>query len=115
MFINSDEAEAALCEDRSAFVKRSDIMALIPSHIKKHMIHSDANAQIRGFQDLFVYLNHDSSPIQLRQLVEAYFIDCPPLCGYLSQLTLSLLLSVPILVDIGSYRTARSSTIPRPR
>jgi len=115
MFIDSDEAEAALAEDRSAFVRRYDIMALVPSHIKKCMIHSDAIAQIRGFQDLFVYLNKDSSPRQLRRLVEAYFMDCPPLRGYLSQLTLSLLLSVTIIVDIGSCRTSRSSTIPRHR
>jgi len=114
-FTNSDEAEAALCEDRSAFVRCNDIMPLIPGHIKKCMIHSDAIAQIRGFQDLFIYLNKDSSPIQLRQLVKVYFIDRPPLRGYLSQLTLSLLLSVIILVDIRSCRTSHSSTIPRSR
>jgi len=37
-----DEAEAALCEDRSMFVLRIDITTLIPDHIKIFMIHSDA-------------------------------------------------------------------------
>ena len=67
-------------------MKRSDIMALIPSHIKKRMIHSDANAHIQGFQELFVYLNNkDQCPTRLRDLVKAYFNDCPPLRGHLGQ------------------------------
>jgi hypothetical protein len=84
-FINSDEAEAALCEDRARFILRRDIMAIIPGHIKKRMIHSDVNAHIQGFQELFVHLNTDR-PLRLRELVEAYFNDCPPLREHLSQL-----------------------------
>ena len=87
-FIKSNEAEASLCEDRPAFVLRNDIMALIPNHIKKHIIHSNANAQILGFQELFVYLNKDRSPARLRQLISAYFNDSPPLRGHLSQSSL---------------------------
>ena len=85
-FVNSVEAETALCEDRSAFVLRNDIMALIPDNIKKYMIHSDTIAHIRGFQELFVYLNKGRNPTRLRQLLEAYFNNCPPLRGHLSQL-----------------------------
>jgi hypothetical protein len=84
-FIKSDDAEAALCEDRSVFILRNDIMALIPRQIKKHMIHSDSKAHIHGFQELFVYLNKDRSPTRLRQLIYAYFNDSPPLRGNLSQ------------------------------
>ena len=84
-FVKSDEAEAALCEDRSAFVLRNDVMALIPSYIKKRMIHSDVNAHIQAFQELFVYLNNDRCPKHLRQLLEIYFNDCSSLCGHLSQ------------------------------
>ena len=84
-FIDSDDAEAALCEDRCAFVLRNDIMGLIPSHIKKRLIHSDVNAHIRGFQELFVHLNKNRPPHRLRQLIEAYFNDSPPLRGNLSQ------------------------------
>jgi hypothetical protein len=93
-FMASDEAEAALCEDRSAFVLRNDIMALVPNRIKKYMIHSDSKAHIHGFQELFVYLNKDQSPIRLRQLIEAYFNHCPPLHGHLSQ-------SRPVFSDDG--------------
>jgi len=87
IFKKSDDAEASLCEDRSAFVLRNDIMVLIPSHITKYMIHSGPEAQVRGFQELFLYLNKDPSP-PLRQLIHAYFNDSPPLRGHLSQLSL---------------------------
>ena len=88
IFKKSDDAEASLCEDRAAFVLRNDIMALIPSRITKYMIHSGSDAQIRGFQELFLYLNKDSSPAPLRQLIHAYFNDSPPLRGHLSQSSL---------------------------
>jgi hypothetical protein len=84
-FINSDEAEAALCEDRARFILRYDIMALIPGHIKKRIIHSDVNANIQGFQELFVHLNKGRPLKRLRELVEAYFNDRPPMRGHLSQ------------------------------
>jgi len=84
-FINSDEAEAALCEDRSRFILRNDIMAIIPGHIKKCMNHSNVNAHIQGFQELFVHLNKGRPLKRLRELVEAYFNDCPSLRGHLSQ------------------------------
>jgi hypothetical protein len=85
IFKKSDDAEASLCEDRSAFVLRNDIMALIPPRITKFMNHSGPEAQIRGFQELFLYLNKDRSPAQLRQLIHAYFNDSPSLRGHLSQ------------------------------
>lgn len=84
-FIGSDEAEAALCRDRSAFLRRHDIMALIPNDIKKRVIHPDATAHIQGFQELFVYLNNNGCLRRLRQLVEAYFHDYPSLRPHLSQ------------------------------
>jgi hypothetical protein len=86
-FIKSDEAEAALCADRFAFVLRNDIMVLIPDHIKKRIIHPDANVHIHGFQELFVYLNKDRGVTVLRQLIEAYFNDSAPFHGHLSQLS----------------------------
>jgi len=87
-FKKSDDAEASLCEDRAAFVLRNDIMALIPGHITKYMIHSNPEARVRGFQELFLYLNEDPSPAPLRQLIHAYFNDCPSLRGHLSQSSL---------------------------
>jgi len=85
IFKMSDDAEASLCEDRSAFVLRNDIMVLIASRITKYMIHSGPEAQVRGFQELFLYLNKDSSPTRLRQVIHAYFNDSPSLRGHLSQ------------------------------
>ena len=81
----SDDAESALCAERFTFVLRNEIMALIPSHITKYMIHSDSKAQVHGFEELFLYLNKDSSPTRLRQLIHAYFNDSPSLRGHLSQ------------------------------
>jgi hypothetical protein len=83
-FINADQAEAALCGDRPAFVSRNDIMRLIPKHIKKRILHSDALAQIRGFEDLFIFLNENRRTKSLRGLIETYFDNSPPLQGHLS-------------------------------
>ena len=84
-FVSSDEAEDALCNDRSSLVVRDDIMTLVPSHIKRRMNHSDPSAHISGFQELFIYLNKDRSSTRLRQMVEDYFDNSPPLRGHLSQ------------------------------
>jgi hypothetical protein len=113
-FIKSDDAEAALCGDRSAFVLRNDIMVLIPSRIKKHMIHSDSMAHIHGFEELFVYLNQ--RPNRLRQLVVAYFNDCPPLRGHLSQSSQVFFNDTNIkIVDISPCRAVRCRSIPEPQ
>ena len=84
-FINSDEAEAALCNDRSSFVVRGDIMTLVPGHIKMRVIHPDPSAHIPGFRELFVYLNNNQGSMHLRQMIEDYFDNSPPLRGNLSQ------------------------------
>ena len=83
-FVDYDEAEDALCGDRSSFVVRNDIMELIPRNIGKRITHPGENAQIAGFHDLFIFLNDQSSPQELRQLVIAYFRGSPYLCGHLS-------------------------------
>jgi hypothetical protein len=84
-FISCDEAEAALCNDRSSFVVRSDIMTLIPGHIKMPMIHPEPSAHILGFRELFIYLNNNQGSTHLRQMIEDYFDNSPPLRGNLSQ------------------------------
>ena len=88
IFKKSNDAEASLCEDRAAFVLRNDIMVLIPSSITKYMIHSGPEAQVRGFQELFLHLNKDRSPTRLRQLIHAYFNGSPSLRGHLSHSSL---------------------------
>lgn len=83
-FVDSYNAEAALCADRPVFVSRRHIMELIPEKIMKYIDHSDVNAHITGFQELFLYLN-TRRPRPLRRLIEAYFRDTPYLRGHLSQ------------------------------
>jgi len=84
IFKKSDDAEDSLCNDLSAFVLRNDIMKLIPRRITRYMTHSGPEAQIRGFQELFLYLNKDPSPMPLRHLIHTYFNDSPSLRGHLS-------------------------------
>lgn len=84
-FIDSDSAEAALCADRSAFV-RQDLKAFISRDIWLPIIHPGDSAQIQGFRDLFILLNTDPAVDNLRQLVVKYFNDSPPLRGHLSEL-----------------------------
>jgi hypothetical protein len=59
-------------------------MALIPRHIKMHIIHPGDNGQIRGFEELFVYLEVISVASELRGLVEGYFAESPVLQPHLS-------------------------------
>jgi hypothetical protein len=84
IFLDSFEAEAALCNERAAFIKRHDIMALIPETIKALII-SMESAHIRGFRELFVYLNNQRATKKLRRLVVAYFRESPVLSGHLSE------------------------------
>ena len=84
-FISSDDAKDALCNDRSSLVVRDDIMTLVPGHIKRRMHQSDPSAHISGFQELFIYLNKNWSSPRLRQMIEDYFDNSPPLRGNLSQ------------------------------
>ena len=84
-FISSDEAVTALCNDRSSFVVRSDIMMFVPSHIKMQMNHPEPSAHILGFRELFIYLNNNQGSMHLRQMTEHYFDKSPPLRGNLSQ------------------------------
>jgi hypothetical protein len=84
-FINSFDAETSLCADRPDFIKRHDIMDLIPDEIKKQLVHAGDTAQIKGFQGLFVYLNDKVRAKKLRPLVVFYFKDSPVLRGHLSE------------------------------
>ena len=84
-FISSDDAEDALCNDRFSFVVRGDIMTFVPGHIRLRMTHHDPSAHIPGFQELFIYLNNNQGSMHLRQMIEDYFDNSPPLRGNLSQ------------------------------
>ena|ERR1700733_8566215 len=68
-FVNSDEAEDALCRDRPGFIMRREILKLIPRKIKRHITHPGDNAQIKGFQELFIYLNKHPGSERLRWAV----------------------------------------------
>ena len=82
-FVDGISAEIDLCADRAGFIKRNDIMDHIPDHIKRRLMHPSPESQIRGFEDLFVFLN-TSGAETLRSLVIAYFDDTLPLRSHLS-------------------------------
>jgi len=84
-FLDSEDAKAALCSDRPAFIIRHDILKHIPGKIKRCITYPGAVANIEGFQELFIYLNKTPGQKVLRQLVESYFASSPSLRGHLSQ------------------------------
>jgi hypothetical protein len=83
--VDSEDAEGALCSDRPNFIKSREILKLIPGKIRKRITHLGDNAQIEGFQELFIYLNQNPGPKILRRLVVAYFHDTLHLRAHLSQ------------------------------
>ena len=87
-FSLSDDAESALCRDRPNFLMRHDIAKLIPAATMKRVSHPGDNAQIEGFQELFVHLNTDPRAERLRKLIVEYFNVSPILRSYLSQSSL---------------------------
>lgn len=68
-------------------MQRPDILRLVPSDIAKRIYHSGDNAQITGFQELFVLVNADPSAEELRRLLVNYFNDSSVLRNHLSQST----------------------------
>jgi hypothetical protein len=60
-------------------------MASVPPEIMKHIVHPEATAQIKGFQELFVLLNTDPHVDHLRRLVVNYFNDSPWLRTHLRE------------------------------
>jgi len=94
-FIDSNDAEDALCGDRSGFLKSVQI-ELIPRHIWSHLIHPEPAVHIKGFRNLFDYLNTEPIVDDLRQLVVNYFNEYPYLQPHLhpplSRLLLHLIL-----------------------
>jgi len=73
-FTNSNDAEDALCRDRSGFLQRVE-MGLIPRPIWSRFINFGPTAHIEGFQILFDYLNTAPAGDKLRQQVVNYFND----------------------------------------
>ena len=84
VFVNCEDAEVALGEDRANFLQRWDIMSLIPIHVRRRIAHLGGIAQIEGFYQLFVLLNADPDTVQLRQLIVDYFKQSHYLRGYIS-------------------------------
>jgi len=76
-FLDGDDAEAALCFDRPAFIMRHDILKLIPGSIQRRITHPGDIVNIEGFWELFIYLNKTPGQKVLRQLVESYFASSP--------------------------------------
>ncbi len=84
-FVNSDDAEAALCADRSGFL-RNDQLELVPLDIRRHIIHPGVVAHVEGFRELFNRLDTDHTAGYLRQHIVNYFNDQPFLRVHLREL-----------------------------
>lgn len=84
-FVNVDDAQVALNEDRSDFILRSDIMEIIPKPTRRRIIHPRDEGQIKGFEDLFDLLELPASE-GLRRIITDYFAQKPALRKHLSQL-----------------------------
>ena len=98
-FVDVSSAEMDLCADRSEFIRRREIMDHIPSHIKKRIMNPSSESQIRGFEDLFLYLDSLGADV-LRQLVVSYFNDTVPLRGHLSQSLARRLVTIPESISL---------------
>ena len=83
-FHDSNEALRGLCLDRFNFLMKGGIIQLLPPNIALHINHDSANAQITGFQELFVILNTKSEADELRKLIVHYFNHSAPLRRHLS-------------------------------
>lgn len=83
-FVDSTEAEIALCNERADFIKQQHIMPHVPNHIKKLIAHHDSVTHIRAFEQLFVHLGTQEAG-DLHQFVIEYFYDTLPLRSHLSQ------------------------------
>ena len=84
-FRDSEEAEEALAADRQRFLQQRAILRLLPRDIRKHVNHNGDNGQIKGFEELFVYLERSSAAGELRARMIAYFKGCPVLRAHLSR------------------------------
>ena len=103
MFRNSDDARVELSLDRVGFLQRRDIMALIPSHIRRRIHHPGGVAQVEGFQDLLILLNLDPDA-ELRRLIIDYFNSSP---------TLPVQLGSYMSPPLSSSRDAQASSVGR--
>jgi hypothetical protein len=75
---NGLSAEIDLCADRAGLIKRKDIIDHTLDHMKRHIMHPSPESQIRGFKDLFVYLNTTPGVEALRRPVTTYFSGTLP-------------------------------------
>ena len=97
MFRSGYCAQVALSADRPSFVQRQDIMALIPSYIRRRLLYPGDIPRVEGFQELFTLLNTDPDTAVLRGQIIGYFEGSPALRVQLSQ---SLISSVTDTSDI---------------
>jgi hypothetical protein len=57
----------------------------MPQGIRKYIYYNGDNGQIRGFDELFVYLERSSAAAELRERIVAYFKSHLDLRGHLSR------------------------------
>ena len=84
VFYDNEDAEIALGSDLRFFLNQQDILALVPSHIRRLLCHPERSTHLEGAQELFILLDLDPDAEALRQLVIGYFEGSPELRRYLS-------------------------------
>ena len=115
-FINSDDAEIALCDDRHQFVTQHGLVTHLPTDIWRQIFHSDPSARITGFEQLFTLLNTDPGADGLRQLVVDYFNNSLYLRMHLREQDLShhIVYAIHSLLPVQDTRVILRSPFPRP-
>ena len=58
VFRDNEKAQTAF-SDLPSFLQRQDILALVPSHIRRRLRHSGDSAQLMGTEELFNLLDSD--------------------------------------------------------
>ena len=92
-FENPREARRQLsnAEEHGNFIRRKEIMDLVPQHIEEKIRHPSERLQADGFLELFLHLDimPDGAVDHLRRLIFDYFARSVPLKNLLSKLFLA--------------------------
>jgi len=113
-FLDDEDAQSALSQDRAQFIRRQDIMNKIPRLTRMNIHYYGDNGQISGFQELFEHLELEAST-ELRPLIVDYFAQEPSLRGHLSQLLSTVSLIWKLRHSISNTAEPRNSSSGQPR
>ena len=73
----------ALNDEREAFLQWGHALELMPRHVRVCLNNKTGDGQIKGFDELFVYLARTEASDELREKVLEFFIRTPVLQQHL--------------------------------